>query len=240
MGDAPAQRPARRPEAEASEAEIARLVSALGDGTRRRVYFAVTGATDALSKEQVAAELDIDKRLAGFHLDKLVGEGFLEAEFRRHAGAGRPAKFYSPGPAEVAVQIPERRYEVLAGLLLKASREGGSQEDLERVGYEFGLAAGAEAPGGSAPSTARGAAERLARLLSEFGFAASTSGDGAVTACSCPFEDLAFADPERVCGLDRAIWKGFLAAAAPAAELTEPTARAEGDEACRAEVLAGS
>ena len=31
-------------------------------------------------------------------------------------------------------------------------------------------------------------------------------------ACACPFEDLAFQDPERICGLDRAIWKGILAA----------------------------
>ena len=203
-----------------SEEEIARLVSALGDGTRRRVYFAVTGSAEAMSKEQVASEVGIDKRLAGFHLDKLVVADFLEAEFRRHAGAGRPAKFYSPGPAEIAVQIPQRRYELLAALLLQASR-------------------GSEAPDDASAHSGRDAAERLAGLLSDFGFAASSSDDGAVTACSCPFEDLAFADPERVCGLDRAIWRGFLAATAPKAELTDATARAEGDEACRAEVVAG-
>lgn len=239
MSDTRAPRPAPGPEAAVSEAEIARLVSALGDGTRRRVYFAVTGSAEAMSKEQVASEVGIDKRLAGFHLDKLVAADFLDAEFRRHAGAGRPAKFYSPGPAEVAVQIPQRRYELLAALLLQASREGGSQEDLERVGYEFGLAAGSDAAQDPPARSGRGAAARLASLLSDFGFAASTSGDGAVTACSCPFEDLAFADPERVCGLDRAIWRGFLAATAPTAELTDATARAEGDEACRAEVVAG-
>ena len=43
---------------------------------------------------------------------------------------------------------------------------------------------------------------------------------------------MAFDDPERVCGLDRAIWRGMLAAFAPGATLGDATTRAEGDEAC--------
>lgn len=237
MADAASPSSIPIPVTPATEENIAQLVAALGDGTRRKVYFAVVEAHGALSKDDVASALDIDRRLAGFHLDKLVEMGFLSPEFRRREGAGRPAKYYSPGEAEVAVQIPQRRYELLAALLLEASREGGGQDELERIGYEFGLAAGQSTSTKAPPKSARGAAEQLAGLLSQFGFQAQTPGDGSVTACSCPFEDLAFADPERVCGLDRSIWKGFLAATAPAAELTGATTRAEGDEACRAEVV---
>ena len=52
--------------------QIERLAAALGDPTRRRVFFLVREADDAVSKDQVADVIGIDRRLAGFHLDKLV------------------------------------------------------------------------------------------------------------------------------------------------------------------------
>lgn len=229
------------------EEEITRLVAALGDPTRRRAFFHVRDAGDPTGKDDVAAALGIDRRLAGFHLDKLVDQGFLTAEFRRRTGrsgpgAGRPAKLYSLAPNEVHVDLPERHYEILASLLLKvATDESGAPpaEVLERVGFEFGLQVGlAEADKGEvAPAeAARVASRELAGVLSRFGFAASADESGAVMACACPFEDLAFQDPERICGLDRAIWKGILAAFVPKARLTTTSTRALGAESCTATV----
>ena len=175
--------------------------------------------------------------------------GFLEAGFRRPdgrsgPGAGRPAKHYRLADAEVLVALPERHYDLLAALLLRATKEGGSagpQEVLERVGHDFGfevglaeVAAGRSAPGASLTE----AMEGVVRLLSRYGFAARADGEGGIRACACPFEELAFHDPERICGLDRAIWRGMLAAFAPDAELRVATTRAGGDEACGAEVRA--
>jgi predicted ArsR family transcriptional regulator len=224
------------------EADIARLVSALGDPTRRRVFFAVRSAGDAQSKDDVAAAVGIDRRLAGFHLDKLVDHGFLEAEFHRRSGrtgpgAGRPAKHYRLAGAEVQVALPERHYELLASLLLRAAREegGSSQEVLERVGHDFGFELGlaevAAGRAGAAPGAVHEAVSEVARLLSRYGFAARAEGPG-LRACACPFEELAFHDPERICGLDRAIWRGMLAAFAPDATLGVATTRARGDDAC--------
>lgn len=231
------------------EGEISRLVAALGDPTRRRAFFHVRGAGEPQSKDQVAAELGIDRRLAGFHLDKLVDQGFLKADFRRRTGksgpgAGRPAKMYSPTDTEVAVALPERHYDLLASLLLKAATDqsGAPPGDvLERVGYEFGLQVGLSevANGRVAPDEAATAAAReVARVLSRYGFAATTSEEGGatITACACPFEDLAFQDPERICGLDRAIWKGMLAAFVPEARLAAQSTRAEGGPSCTATV----
>ena len=76
------------------------------------------------------------------------------------------------------------------------------------------------------------------RLLSRYGFAARSEGEGTLRACACPFEEIAFDDPERICGLDRAIWRGMLAAFAPGATLRVATTRARGDEACVATVEA--
>lgn len=234
---------------ERAERDIGRLAAALGDPTRRRVFFAVRAAGRDQTKDEVCAAVGIDRRLAGFHLDKLVEHGFLEADLTRRrdepGGAGRPAKRYRLAEAESLVALPERHYELLATLLLRAAREAGTgtpQAELERVGYDFGfelgladVASGASSPGASVTD----AMESIARLLSRYGFAARSEGAHSVRACACPFEELAFDDPERICGLDRAIWRGMLAAFAPDATLRVATTRARGDDACVATVDAG-
>lgn len=227
---------------ERAERDIGRLAAALGDPTRRRVFFAVRSAGRDQTKDDVAAAVGIERRLAGFHLDKLVAHGFLEAEFRREGpggpGAGRPPKRYRISDAHVLTALPERHYELLATLLLRASREGDGgdpQRTLERVGYDFGFELGlaevarGEAAPGAPPAEAIGA---VVRLLSRYGFAARAEGVSSLRACACPFEELAFDDPDRICGLDRAIWRGMLAAFAPDATLRVGATRAQGDEAC--------
>ncbi len=227
-----------------TEQEIERLAIALGDPTRRRVFFVVREAAEAQTKDDVADAVGIDRRLAGFHLDKLVEQGFLKAEFRRRErggpGAGRPPKLYSLADTEAAVALPERHYDLLAELLLRAIDEPGSspQEQLERVGFEFGRSlAEDQTAAGESPFTPTQAIAEVVRLLSRYGFAATSEGTARITACSCPFEEMAFHDPARVCGLDRSIWRGILSVYAPGATIAATTARAEGDEACAAEVV---
>ena len=227
-----------------TEQEIERLASALGDPTRRRVFFVVRKAQAPCSKDEVAEAVGIDRRLAAHHLDKLVEQGFLQAEFRRREkggpGAGRPPKLYALAETEAAVTLPERHYEVLAELLLRAMSEPGAspEEQLERVGFEFGRSLAQEqASEGGSPFTPTQAIAEVVRLLTRFGFAAKSDGPATIRACSCPFEEMAFHDPERVCGLDRSIWRGILSVYAPDATITATTARAEGDDACVAEVV---
>jgi predicted ArsR family transcriptional regulator len=236
------------PSEEQAQRDIGRLAAALGDPTRRRVFFAVRAAGRDMSKDDVASALGIERRLAGFHLDKLVEQGFLQADFRRRSGkggpgAGRPAKLYSLADAEVSISLPERHYDLLASLLLRAMRDTSGDppaEALERVGYEFGLELGrAELEAGRAltGATAQHAVASVVRLLSRYGFAAHAEGEDIIKACACPFEEMAFDDPERICTLDRAIWRGVLSAFAPQATLADTTARAQGDEACAAHVV---
>jgi predicted ArsR family transcriptional regulator len=229
------------------EREIGRLTAALGDVTRRRVFFALRAGGGVQTKDDIARAVGIDRRLAGFHLDKLVEYGFASASLSRPRGAsgpGRPAKRYAVAHESVLVAAPERHYELLAGLLLRATRQGGeaSQEALESVGYEYGLemglaevAAGRERP--STDSLAQ-ALDAVARLLTTMGFSADADADPdgsaavALRACACPFEELAFDEPGRICGLDRAIWRGMIAAFAPDARVTVDNTRAGGDESC--------
>ena len=102
-------------------------------------------------------------------------------------------------------------------------------------GFEIGLAEVAAGRGAPGPRGIDAVGE-VVRLLSRYGFAARAEGDTSLRACACPFEELAFDDPERICGLDRAIWRGMLAAFAPGATLMVAETRAEGSEACVATV----
>lgn len=229
------------------EERIIRLVSALGDPTRRAVYFAVRREGVGVTKDDVAEEVGIGRRLAGFHLDKLLEHGLITASSPKRPGRrGRPAKLYALNvDDDLSVSLPERHYDLLAELLLEATSDdsgGTSAEALDRVGFAFGQRLGAaEVASGSAdpPATAGEAVRRAAEALSRIGFAAKVDEHGgvqAITACSCPFERVAFADPERICGLDRAIWRGVLSAMEPGAGVAGATTRALGDEECRAEL----
>jgi predicted ArsR family transcriptional regulator len=225
-----------------ANAEIARIADALGDPTRRRAYFTLREAREPLTRAEVAQRIGIDPRLAGFHLDKLVTSGFLEVTTRRREhGAGRPPKVYAPVAAGLSVSLPERHYDLLASLLLEATRDTSGdppQQVLERVGHAFGRRLGLElaAEGGDPARAAGDAARALAEVLAPFGFEPVTEG-GRITACSCPFEDLAFADAERICGLDRAIWRGALSAFSPASAVGRSTSRASGDPECSVELV---
>ena len=78
-----------------------------------------------MSRDEAAAGVGVPRHTAKFHLDKLADDGLLEVEFalrtrRRGPGAGRPAKLYGPASRELAVTLPERRYELAAQLMARA------------------------------------------------------------------------------------------------------------------------
>src|SRR5436190_6157619 len=97
-------------------------IGALAEPVRRRLYEYVAAQPDAVSREQAADGVDVPLHTAKFHLDRLVEEGLLETEFRRLTGrtgpgAGRPAKLYRRASRELALSLPEPRYD-LAGEIL--------------------------------------------------------------------------------------------------------------------------
>jgi predicted ArsR family transcriptional regulator len=64
----------------------------------------------------------LPRATAAFHLDRLVEEDLLDVSYQRRTGpgAGRPAKLYRRSPHQVAVSLPQRRYD-LAGQLLSSA-----------------------------------------------------------------------------------------------------------------------
>ncbi|NUR89497.1 MAG: hypothetical protein HOY71_35900, partial [Nonomuraea sp.] len=111
------------------------------------------------------------------------------------------AKLYRRAPGQIAVSLPERRYETAARLLAAALQEAHDTGEPPRavldrrareLGVELGRTAGALLP----------ALERL-------GFEPRVDGD-AITLVNCPFHTLAAEHTELVCGMNLCLLTGLL------------------------------
>ena len=179
-------------------------IASLAEPARRDLYLYVAAQPGPVGRDQAAAETGMPRHAVKFHLDRLVDEGLLEVEFRRLSGrqgpgAGRPAKLYRRAAREVAITLPERRYD-LAGRILAAAvhaaDEGtGIRTAVARAAAEEGRAAGAHALAtGVAPVTA-------SAVLAAYGYEPRTVGDQTVLA-NCPFRTLAVDHTELICGMN--------------------------------------
>ena len=100
-----------------------RAVAALEDDLRRGMYAYCRWAGHPVTRDEAAAQVGISRKLAAFHLDKLVDAGLLQAHYAqvgRIRRVGRAPKVYEPTNEPVRISIPQRHHELLAELLLDA------------------------------------------------------------------------------------------------------------------------
>lgn len=194
----------------------------LSDPSRRALYDHVRAAGGPLTRDEVAARAGMSRKLAAFHLERLVHAGLLQARYEqsggRRRGPGRPAKLYQPAPAGIELSIPPRRYVMLAEILLDAMETAGpggsARDDAWNVARQRGVEAGetlrAE-PHLRQPEPECGL-HAAASLLDDLGFEPVTDSDRqALRPRNCPFHQLAAYAPELVCGLNTAFLQGVLA-----------------------------
>ena len=183
----------------------------LDDPARWAAYLAVRTAGGPLTRAEVADEVGISVRLAAFHLEKLLTEGFLEATYERDersAAVGHPAKRYRPTNLELEVSIPPRRYDLAAEILAEALDEASAAtpaETLADVAAEYGRHVGRRA-------RARNGESRLLTALRFIGFEPATDGDE-ISLRNCPFKHVAEARPEVICRMNLAFVAGVLVGA---------------------------
>jgi predicted ArsR family transcriptional regulator len=201
------------------EVSAVSAVATLRDPVRRAIFESVRRAPVASTREDAAAAVGISRKLAAFHLDKLVAVGLLEETLA--AGEGRPRrvgrrpKLYRAAETGVQVSIPPRRPLLLAEMLLAALTRTDPREDpLEtaiRTGRERGRAVGEkEALPRSRLMGAERALTLLRSLLERLGYLPVQSGTGAVQFHSCPFHPLAATAPDVVCRLHHAYVAGVI------------------------------
>ena len=199
------------------EQEIAGLAS-LAEPARRDLYLFVAGRPGDVSRDQAARAVGISRSLAGFHLDRLVEEGLLEASFRRLSGrsgpgAGRPSKLYRRSSRQLEVSVPPRRYELAARILadaLDASDSPKARKALVRTARGIGEQIGAQARRrtGSRPGRKRLLAGMTDALAGQ-GYEPVAS-DGALQLRNCPFDALVAEHRDLVCGMNLALIEGVV------------------------------
>ncbi|NGN70342.1 transcriptional regulator [Streptomyces sp. A7024] len=195
-------------------------VSVLSEGSRRRMYTFIRRAGRPVTRDEAAAHVGISRKLAAFHLDKLVAAGLLDVGPAAPGSVkrvGRRPKAYEPTGLRLHVSIPERRHELLAGLLLDAvneDRPGGEDAAAaalrlaRRRGHRLGEAQReTQRPGRLGPERALTICERM---LYEHGFEPVREGPDRLRQRNCPFHPFAERAPELVCGLNKAFLTGYL------------------------------
>ena len=187
-------------------------VASLAEPQRRALYRFVVAQGGAVSKDEAAAAMGVARSVAAFHLDRLVADGLLTAEFRRLTGrqgpgAGRPATLYRRAEGEVSVSLPTRQYGLAAGLRAAAVNDATQTgapvgEALARVATERGRELGEQArqKAGTRPSR-RSRVDAALAVLADQGYEPRTHGSEIVLA-NCPFHALVDDQRDLVCGMN--------------------------------------
>jgi predicted ArsR family transcriptional regulator len=205
-----------------------RAVAALEDELRCGMYVFIRAARRPVTRDEAAASVGISRKLAAFHLDKLVQAGVLSARYQPAGGirkAGRAPKVYEPSGTDIRISIPQRQHGILAEILLDAVLTEGAEEragdTAMRVARERGHGVGAMERESARPG--RLGAERAltlaTRVLERHGFEPAREAASCVRLRNCPFHPLAARAPGLVCGINHAFLTGMLAGLqAPAVE----------------------
>jgi predicted ArsR family transcriptional regulator len=223
-------------------------VAALNDPVRRALFDAVRRAPGALSREEAGAAVGVSRKLAAFHLDKLVDVGLLaldippEPAAPRSGRVGRRPKRYRPADTAVQISIPPRRVNLLADMLLEGIRRAREGDDpiaaTLRVARERGAGVGhRERPQRARRLSAERALSVLHAVLERLGYEPTRHGTGPVQFGSCPFHPMSADSPDLVCGIHHAYVSGLV----EGLELTSvEAALAPGSGGCCVELRPGT
>jgi len=184
----------------------------LEEPVRRDLYLYVCRQGSPVGRDQAAQALGISRSLAAFHLDKLLAGGLLASSFQRLSGrkgpgAGRPSKLYERSARQVDLTLPPRRYRLAGELMthaLAGDYEGGGRRALAKDAHERGRQMGEEA------RTRSRSLQGALGLLRNVGFEPERERGGRVVLKNCPFEALARASREVVCGMNLALVQGMV------------------------------
>lgn len=194
-------------------------VNVLSEESRRRMYTFIRRAGRPITRDEAAASVGISRKLAAFHLDKLVDAGLLRAHYEHPGGlrrVGRQPKLYEPSGITVQVSIPDRRHEFLADMLMQAVLTKSGDEDARRaavrVAGEHGNDLGAAERQEIRPG--RLGAERgltiCEHMLERHGFEPVRQGATRLRLRNCPFHPLAAKAPDLICAMNEAFVAGYL------------------------------
>jgi predicted ArsR family transcriptional regulator len=188
----------------------------LSEPTRGRVYDAVRRARAPLTRDEVAKDVGIGRPIAAFHLDALAKAGLLEVDFARPAGrsgpgAGRPAKRYRAAPADIAANVPERRYDLAGQILAAGVRDAGESGNPRAATFAAAREKGHELAAGYREVPApKGQLMHACKVLSDLGYEPIGQDADLVRLRNCPFHAVVDVEPQLVCEMNLHLVEGLL------------------------------
>jgi predicted ArsR family transcriptional regulator len=189
-----------------------KAVAALDDELRRGMYGFIRAARRPVTRDEAAASVGISRKLAAFHLDKLVAAGLLRASYQADGRVGRAPKVYEPTEADVRVAIPQRQHDVLAEILLAAVVNDEARAAAINAATERGENLGAAER--QRNKLGRLGAERALTVaegvLNRNGFESERHSPTCVRLRDCPFHPMAANARDLVCGINQAFLAGML------------------------------
>lgn len=186
----------------------------LAEPQRRRVFERVQ-CDGPLTVAELVSAMGIGRTLAAFHLGKLVDAGLVEPlEPQRGTGdKGRPAQRFRVSGREFGASVPDRRYDLLAGVLLDSVAEHQPGESAHasalRAARRRGAEIGRTATRGTVFRSSAAALRRLEPLLLGLGYAPRRD-NGVLSVRNCPFGRFREQHAEQVCSLNLALSEGYL------------------------------
>lgn len=214
------------PTGEVADTRRHRALSAV---SRVRMLDLVGHADAGLTAAQVAEATGLHPSTVRAHLDQLVESGLLTRHRRGDGSPGRPAWQYQVVPRPAATDErdtgADRPYrELAAALVAHLARDA---DDPYTAGVRAGRDWGRTLAGPLAGSPARTApVDGLVQVLDQLGFAPRLvehpgPGTAVLHLRSCPFLDLARANPDVVCGVHEGVIGGALGALGASAADTD-------------------
>jgi predicted ArsR family transcriptional regulator len=201
------------------ESASVEAVAALADPVRRSLFELIRSVPGAVTREDAAGAVGISRKLAAFHLDKLVRVGLVAVDTAA-AAAGRvgrrPRVYRFAAATDVQVSIPARKPQLLAKVLLEAISSQRPGEDGVTAALRISRQRGHDI--GSAEREARRpgrlGVERaltfLTGVLVRLGYEPSRPNQRSVQFRSCPFHPLAAESPLVTCGIHHAYISGLV------------------------------
>lgn len=203
-----------------SDASTIAAVAVLDDDLRRRMYAFIRRSDVPVTRDDAAASVGISRKLAAFHLDKLVAAGLLKARYANLSGirrVGRVPKIYEPTDVDVRVSIPQREHGILADILIDAVLAETIDESARQASLRVAADRGRRLGESERGQTRRGrlGAERAltyaGEVLERHGFEPMRDTPTLLRLRNCPFHPFAAKAPDLVCAINHAFLSGLLA-----------------------------
>jgi len=193
-------------------------------GRRQDILRLLLEKKGGLTVDQIAAELGVTRSAARDHVRSMERDELIAPSLTPIPTGGRPGTAYTL--TDEGLALFPKNYDGLARLLLETlvSRLGRGEAEKELKALGKRLAQGLKPRVGAGPLKHK--AKKIAELMEELGFVATSSGD-TIEAQNCIYHELAQADPS-VCALDLSLI-GELADA----RVDHKACMARGDASCR-------